>query len=39
MTISADTYDIDDIAVSPPALEQIITVQTVGASFQLRVNG
>lgn len=39
MTISSDTYDIGDIALSPPPLEQIITVQSVGASFQLRVNG
>lgn len=38
MTISSDTYDIGDIALSPPPLEQIITVQSVGASFQLRVS-
>ena len=39
MNISADTYDIDNVHASPPALEQIITVSTVGAAFTIKING
>ena len=39
MNVSADTYDIDNISISPPALEQIITVSTVWAAFTIKING
>ena len=39
MNVSSDTYDIDNISTSPPALEQVITVSTVWAAFTIKING